>query len=378
MSAKPPRLPIHSSLLTERQQEVLRLIARGRTNFEIATELGITLETVKYHVTEILTRLEVASREEAASIWRADHRTTSRLRALIPTFGARLGYAAAGVAGVAVAGVFAISLVSGGLRASNDDQTASASPSPTMTPASSSPIATVPIRSFGSLDPTPPDATLTPTVPRGTIVATMTPAPNITPTGGTTTPATSLALTPTLSPPASPSGPYPFGTRTGISAVDAVIAAAESGDYAQLAALITWHTTNCFSPATPAPYGAILCPADDPSVTTYEVASVEYVDGNMFKKDEALARRIGSALTDLPADQRRVYAIVDYTGVNTMVSGVRYRIVFQSGEAVTVNDTGIAQFACGRTSLACPGARTPEEQIRYSGGTPVYLLQPRP
>ncbi len=57
--------------LTERQLEVLALVARGRTNSEIASELGIAFETVKKHVSEILGRLGVESREEAAAAWRA-------------------------------------------------------------------------------------------------------------------------------------------------------------------------------------------------------------------------------------------------------------------------------------------------------------------
>ncbi len=57
--------------LTPRQQEVLELIARGKTNGEIAIALGISLEGVKYHVSEILGRLETDSREDAVAIWRA-------------------------------------------------------------------------------------------------------------------------------------------------------------------------------------------------------------------------------------------------------------------------------------------------------------------
>jgi DNA-binding CsgD family transcriptional regulator len=65
--------------LTPRQREVMELIAAGKTNFEIAQALDISLEGAKYHVSEILTRLDASSREEAASIWRQRQRPVARL-----------------------------------------------------------------------------------------------------------------------------------------------------------------------------------------------------------------------------------------------------------------------------------------------------------
>jgi signal peptidase I len=53
--------------LTEREREVLALIRRGLTNEEIAQRLGITLDGAKYHVSQILSKLGVATREEAAA-----------------------------------------------------------------------------------------------------------------------------------------------------------------------------------------------------------------------------------------------------------------------------------------------------------------------
>ena len=55
--------------LTDRQQHVLQLVARGHTNREIADMLGITPDGVKWHVAEILSKLHVATREEAAEAW---------------------------------------------------------------------------------------------------------------------------------------------------------------------------------------------------------------------------------------------------------------------------------------------------------------------
>ena len=52
--------------LTEREEEVLALIARGRTNAEIAAELFIGLSTVKSHVASLMAKLGVSNRVEIA------------------------------------------------------------------------------------------------------------------------------------------------------------------------------------------------------------------------------------------------------------------------------------------------------------------------
>jgi DNA-binding NarL/FixJ family response regulator len=59
----PPRVRRWS--LTEREQEVLRLIARGDSNLEIAGTLFITVETVKTHVSNVLAKLGVRDRLQA-------------------------------------------------------------------------------------------------------------------------------------------------------------------------------------------------------------------------------------------------------------------------------------------------------------------------
>lgn len=59
--------------LTERQRQVLDLIARGKTNPQIADALGMTLDGAKFHVSEILAKLDVPTREEAAEWWRREH-----------------------------------------------------------------------------------------------------------------------------------------------------------------------------------------------------------------------------------------------------------------------------------------------------------------
>jgi DNA-binding NarL/FixJ family response regulator len=54
--------------LTAREQEVLATVARGLSNSEIATELHITLSTVKTHLASLMTKLGVRNRVEIA-IW---------------------------------------------------------------------------------------------------------------------------------------------------------------------------------------------------------------------------------------------------------------------------------------------------------------------
>lgn len=54
--------------LTAREQEVLELVRQGLTNGEIAERLSITSDGVKYHVTQILTKLGVSSRHEAVVV----------------------------------------------------------------------------------------------------------------------------------------------------------------------------------------------------------------------------------------------------------------------------------------------------------------------
>lgn len=56
--------PLHEEL-TEREHEVLLLIAQGKTNQDIADELFIALKTVKTHVSNILSKLEVQDRTQA-------------------------------------------------------------------------------------------------------------------------------------------------------------------------------------------------------------------------------------------------------------------------------------------------------------------------
>jgi DNA-binding CsgD family transcriptional regulator len=73
----------HPDVLTPREWEVLALLREGLSNPEIADRLGISRDGVKFHVSEILTKLGVASRGEAAA-WRAAERRPWWAIALAP------------------------------------------------------------------------------------------------------------------------------------------------------------------------------------------------------------------------------------------------------------------------------------------------------
>ena len=67
-AAAPATEASSGAALSARELEVLRLVARGLGNKEIAAELGITTHTVKYHLAALLEKLGVRSRTEAVSL----------------------------------------------------------------------------------------------------------------------------------------------------------------------------------------------------------------------------------------------------------------------------------------------------------------------
>ena len=64
--AQPPKQPPTPDPLTSRELEVLRLIAQGMSNREIAEDLVLAEKTVRAHVSNILGKLHLASRTQAA------------------------------------------------------------------------------------------------------------------------------------------------------------------------------------------------------------------------------------------------------------------------------------------------------------------------
>jgi NarL family two-component system response regulator LiaR len=63
--SRPPEQPPTTEPLTGREIEVLRLVAQGKNNRDIAEELTITEGTVRVHVSSILGKLHLASRTQA-------------------------------------------------------------------------------------------------------------------------------------------------------------------------------------------------------------------------------------------------------------------------------------------------------------------------
>ncbi len=64
--AQPPRRELTSDPLTARELDVLKLVARGKNNRDIAAQLCVTEMTVRTHVSNILSKLHLASRTQAA------------------------------------------------------------------------------------------------------------------------------------------------------------------------------------------------------------------------------------------------------------------------------------------------------------------------
>lgn len=67
-----PREPAPVPGLSERESEVLRLMAEGLDNARIARQLGLTVETVQNHVSRLLTKLGARDRVEVVLRFRAD------------------------------------------------------------------------------------------------------------------------------------------------------------------------------------------------------------------------------------------------------------------------------------------------------------------
>jgi DNA-binding NarL/FixJ family response regulator len=55
--------------LTDREREIMELVARGRSNSDIAGQLYLSPKTVKNHINHIYAKLQVTSRVEAVATW---------------------------------------------------------------------------------------------------------------------------------------------------------------------------------------------------------------------------------------------------------------------------------------------------------------------
>jgi NarL family two-component system response regulator LiaR len=65
-TARQPRPPGHD--LTAREREVLALMVQGLSNREIAERLALTRSTVKFHVSNVLSKLDASSRGHAVAM----------------------------------------------------------------------------------------------------------------------------------------------------------------------------------------------------------------------------------------------------------------------------------------------------------------------
>jgi DNA-binding CsgD family transcriptional regulator len=120
---------------TPRQREVLDLITRGKSNQQIADTLGISLDGAKWHMREILSKLGVDTREEAAEYWRGYNGVTPRFaRLLRGVVGAGLGkWLAVATAAGALVGMVAIGLTAA-LDGGDDPAASFAEPTSTSSP----------------------------------------------------------------------------------------------------------------------------------------------------------------------------------------------------------------------------------------------------
>lgn len=134
---------------TRRQREVLDLLARGKSNTEIAEALGISLPGAKWHVREILTKLNSDSREEGAEYWRRYNGLAPRFARIFRGLSLSTGVRwAVGMGGglAAIGALLTVLLISGGdhdneLVAAGDGSppaTGTGAAEPTATPAPTS------------------------------------------------------------------------------------------------------------------------------------------------------------------------------------------------------------------------------------------------
>jgi DNA-binding CsgD family transcriptional regulator len=136
--------PRHPDILTPREWEVLALVREGRTNDQIAETLGITLATARFHVSEIIGKLGVSNRHEAAAWEPKPERSSRPCAPLFAPFAAlryaRWSHAAAAVAFLVIgAALVLVALLGWGVSRTTSPPsalgaTAICTPSPTSTP----------------------------------------------------------------------------------------------------------------------------------------------------------------------------------------------------------------------------------------------------
>jgi DNA-binding CsgD family transcriptional regulator len=113
--------PRHDDVLTPREWQVLDLLREDLTNEQIGERLGISHDTAKFHVSEILTKLGVSSRREAAT-WHGRPKVAfglGTLAAFLHKAGSVSPLKLAGASAIVVAGVALVLLAVGVLLGSD-------------------------------------------------------------------------------------------------------------------------------------------------------------------------------------------------------------------------------------------------------------------
>ena len=106
--------PPYPEILTPAEQRVLQELRKGGTNAEIAARLDVTLDAVKYHISNMLGKLEFDNREQLAA-WRPERRRVLGFLALpatLESLGRPLAWAGATLAGAVVVAIVLIVLAS--------------------------------------------------------------------------------------------------------------------------------------------------------------------------------------------------------------------------------------------------------------------------
>ena len=130
---------------TPRQRQVLQLMVDGRTNTEIAEVLGLSLAGAKWHVSEILSKLNAESRDEAAEYWRRHNGLAPRFARIFRGIsgGAGLKWVVGAAAGVATVGAVGLVFLIMTMRGDDDASVAppaDAEPTPQLAPGLGPPI----------------------------------------------------------------------------------------------------------------------------------------------------------------------------------------------------------------------------------------------
>lgn len=312
---------------TPRQREVLDRITHGKSNQQIADDLGISLDGAKWHMREILSKLNVETREDAAEYWRLYNGWQPRLARAFRgiAHAAPLKWAAAGGA-VVVLGVVAIAVYAA-LRGDEERQ-------------AGEPI-------------------------EGTPTATVSPAATVTPA-------------PTPTPVSTPVG-HPTGTRTGVPEVDAVLDAVTSGEADRVDGLLEWYAVRC--EANPIGLGSPTpkCPDGTAEGTPVEI----FPNGSCPSFRGATRDNVDVLLSNFVRREARPVAVYRQTssgpaGLEFPAGefGILLAVPSQSGFGPGYGVARI-QVTDGRivvAGVACPND-TIEQELARAGSTD-YLLPP--